>query len=227
MSRGSAPAMAASSRAASSTVRVMGPITSRVVERYIIPPRPTRPSVGLRPTAPQSAAGIRTEPPVSVPTAAAQNPDATAPPGVEVVLDGDGDAVEGGGRASLLHEAVQPLGLLERPLAVHRDVRVDPVAAVVLGDPVQVGLDHFLRRDLARPELPPELRHAKAGEPHLGDRRLPLRPRPPPPGPLPPPEPERGPRPLSGETPADPWSPPSSLLQGYRLFVLAEDVLHR
>jgi len=58
----------------------MGPITSRVKERYIKPPLPTLPKVSLRPTTPQSAAGIFTEPPVSVPIAPAQSAvDAAAP----------------------------------------------------------------------------------------------------------------------------------------------------
>src|SRR5262245_54214154 len=44
------------------------------------PARLTRPYVGLSPTTPQHAAGSRIEPPVSVPTVAAANPAATAPP---------------------------------------------------------------------------------------------------------------------------------------------------
>jgi len=40
----------------------------------------TRPNVGLSPTQPQNAAGIRTLPPVSVPTAAAASPAASAAP---------------------------------------------------------------------------------------------------------------------------------------------------
>ena len=45
----------------------------------------TRPKVGLKPTSPQSAAGARTEPPVSVPSVAAQrpNPSAAAEPLLE------------------------------------------------------------------------------------------------------------------------------------------------
>lgn len=44
------------------------------------PRRLTRPWVGLRPTTPQSAAGLRIEPPVSVPIAPKQSPAATAAP---------------------------------------------------------------------------------------------------------------------------------------------------
>src|SRR5215467_7497061 len=43
-----------------------------------LPPRGTRPNVGLMPATPQSAAGIRMEPPVSVATAAGTSPAATA-----------------------------------------------------------------------------------------------------------------------------------------------------
>src|SRR5947199_2128793 len=42
------------------------------------PQRLTRPYVGLSPTTPQNAAGCRTEPPVSVPSAPAARPPATA-----------------------------------------------------------------------------------------------------------------------------------------------------
>src|SRR5579862_7473510 len=44
------------------------------------PKRETRPYVGFRPTTPQNAAGRRTEPPVSVPSAAWHSPAATATP---------------------------------------------------------------------------------------------------------------------------------------------------
>ena len=49
------------------------------------PLRPTSPNVGLSPTTPQSHAGVRTEPPVSVPSANAHRPPATAAP--EPVLE--------------------------------------------------------------------------------------------------------------------------------------------
>jgi hypothetical protein len=42
------------------------------------PYRDTSPYVGLKPTTPQSAAGCRTEPPVSVPSAHTTSPAATA-----------------------------------------------------------------------------------------------------------------------------------------------------
>ena len=55
------------------------------------PSRGTRYCVGLKPTSPHSAAGMRTEPPVSVPIATAAMPSATEigapaeePPGIRL-----------------------------------------------------------------------------------------------------------------------------------------------
>src|SRR6185437_12385518 len=60
-----------------------------------MPTRLTRPKVGFRPTMPQRLAGIRIEPPVSLPVAAMQKPAATAaaeppeePPGTRSVFHG-------------------------------------------------------------------------------------------------------------------------------------------
>src|SRR6188474_853738 len=59
------------------------------------PYRDTRPYVGFMPTTPHSAAGCRTDPPVSVPSAMGANPVATAtadpplePPGIRDVSHG-------------------------------------------------------------------------------------------------------------------------------------------
>src|SRR4029077_14221187 len=80
-----------SSTAASSTVRASGPTWSRLQLTGMTPSRLTRPYVGLRPTTPQKAAGMRIEPPVSVPMEPWQSPAETAaadpldePPGVLV-----------------------------------------------------------------------------------------------------------------------------------------------
>ena len=87
-SRGLKPAMAESSKAASRTVRAMGPAT----ETW--PKEPsghcgTRPKLGLSPTTPDQAAGMRMEPPASVPICKGPKPAAAAaaapeeePPGV-------------------------------------------------------------------------------------------------------------------------------------------------
>ena len=77
-SRGSGPAMAASTSAASSTLRAMGPTWSSDQASAAQPCRLARPKVGLSPTTPHSAAGMRIEPPVSVPRAAYTMPRATA-----------------------------------------------------------------------------------------------------------------------------------------------------
>src|SRR5436190_18610110 len=70
--------MAPSRVAASRTSRVNVPTWSRDDANAISPYRDTRPYVGFIPTTPHSAAGCRTEPPVSVPSAHTAWPDATA-----------------------------------------------------------------------------------------------------------------------------------------------------
>ena len=66
---GSCPSMTSSSRAASTTVVATGPIWSRLLANATSPYRDTRPYVGFTPTTPHSAAGWRTDPPVSEPSA--------------------------------------------------------------------------------------------------------------------------------------------------------------
>ena len=83
--RGSSPAITASSRAQSSTVQAIGPAESKEVDSGSTPSSGMRRCVGLKPTSPLSAEGMRSEPPVSVPMAPAAMPSATeiAPPEVE------------------------------------------------------------------------------------------------------------------------------------------------
>src|ERR1051326_395063 len=64
--------------AQSRTVLVTTPIWSSPDAKATSPQRLTRPYVGLRPTTPHSAAGWRTEPPVSEPRAAGTMRAATA-----------------------------------------------------------------------------------------------------------------------------------------------------
>jgi len=59
-------------------VRVIGPTTSQLAENGTTPVRPIKPKVGLIPTVPQRKQGLRTEPPVSVPSAPIARPAATA-----------------------------------------------------------------------------------------------------------------------------------------------------
>ena len=73
----------------------MGPTQSSEEAYATRPVRDTRPYVGLRPTTPQKWAGWRMLPPVSLPSAPAACPAATAaaeppllPPGTRVVSQG-------------------------------------------------------------------------------------------------------------------------------------------
>src|SRR3954451_3318480 len=79
---GGSPAMIASVIAQQAMLLASGPIESRVVDKGVAPSREMRCCVGLKPVIPHSAAGIRTEPPVSVPiaTTALPSPTDTAAP---------------------------------------------------------------------------------------------------------------------------------------------------
>src|SRR5580704_3310558 len=90
-SMGSRPAMICIASAESSTVRPNTPNWSSDDANATSPNRLTRPYVGLTPTTPQNAAGWRTDPPVSDPSAIGTTPAATAaaeppddPPGTRV-----------------------------------------------------------------------------------------------------------------------------------------------
>src|SRR5262249_7915628 len=76
---GSGPAMAPSNRAASATVRVMGPLWDRPAQISALGQFGTRPNDGFRPKTPQSAAGIRIDPAPSEPCARGPRPAAPAP----------------------------------------------------------------------------------------------------------------------------------------------------
>lgn len=60
------------------TSRASGPTQSRLVRAGHTPLRSTRPNEGLSPYTPQQAAGMRMEPPVSLPRAKSTRPAATA-----------------------------------------------------------------------------------------------------------------------------------------------------
>src|SRR5690625_7688493 len=70
--------MISSSSAASATVRAIGPAVERPMKSGLKGPDVTRPRVGLIPKTPQAAAGMRMEPPPSLPWAAGARPAATA-----------------------------------------------------------------------------------------------------------------------------------------------------
>src|SRR5579862_3397470 len=71
------PASTRSTSAQHATPGAMAPIESSVVERGNAPFAGTRDAVGLKPVRPQNAAGMRNEPPVSLPRPAAAMPNAT------------------------------------------------------------------------------------------------------------------------------------------------------
>ncbi len=89
--------MTASTTAQQATEGASGPMESSVVESGKQPAVGTRRAVGLKPTTPLNAAGMRTEPPVSVPIPASAMPSATEtpapaeePPGMRRVLRSQG-----------------------------------------------------------------------------------------------------------------------------------------
>src|SRR5205814_5733588 len=115
-SRGSGPAMAPSSAAASATVRVSGPAVSWVWEMGTMPARLTSPTVGLMPTTPLVDAGQTIEPSVSVPIATAPKLADTATADPE--LDPQGFRSSTYGLRHWPPRALQPLvDRLERMLA--------------------------------------------------------------------------------------------------------------
>ena len=61
-------------------MRAIGPAVSSECERGVTPKRLTSPKVGLMPDMPQSADGMRMEPPVSEPRPKGKKPDATPAP---------------------------------------------------------------------------------------------------------------------------------------------------
>jgi hypothetical protein len=76
-------------------LRAMGPTVSMLLLTGSTPLFDTNPNVGRRPVTPQKPAGTRTEPPVSVPSAASTISSATAtaepplePPGMQVGFHG-------------------------------------------------------------------------------------------------------------------------------------------
>src|SRR2546423_14848645 len=82
---GGSPAIIASAIAQQAMLLASGPIESSVVDSGVAPAREMRCCVGLKPAIPHSAAGMRPEPPVSVPIAmtALPSPTDTAAPDEE------------------------------------------------------------------------------------------------------------------------------------------------
>src|SRR5256886_6841556 len=76
----SSPDMIEYARAVPAMSRAIGPSVSSDVLSGITPPRSMDPKAGLNPATPQSEAGMRMDPPVSLPTAQAHIPPAAATP---------------------------------------------------------------------------------------------------------------------------------------------------
>ena len=72
------PVSTAWASAQSATVRAIGPTVSKLAASGNTPSTGTVPWAGLRPTTPQAAAGMRIDPPVSVPSASGTMPAARA-----------------------------------------------------------------------------------------------------------------------------------------------------
>src|SRR5437763_16308923 len=87
--------MTSSSAAASRTVRAMGPDVPRPSEPETYGAGDTRPRDGLMPTSPQHEAGMRIEPPPSVPCASGSSPPATAAAAPPLEPPGGSDVSQG------------------------------------------------------------------------------------------------------------------------------------
>ncbi|CFU77440.1 Uncharacterised protein [Bordetella pertussis] len=97
MSASSPPARMASSVAQHRTEGASGPIESRLADSGNTPCMDTRCALGLKPARPHSAAGMRTDPPVSEPMAPLAMPSVTEtaapeeePPGMRPVARSQG-----------------------------------------------------------------------------------------------------------------------------------------
>jgi hypothetical protein len=95
MSPGQLPVMTSSSSAASATVRVSGPLMLSPDRSGTSGAYEIRPRVGLRPNRPQTLAGMRIEPPPSLPWAAGASPAATAAPAPPLEPPADRDRSQG------------------------------------------------------------------------------------------------------------------------------------
>src|SRR5260370_41091276 len=80
-SAGCSPLIASSNSAASSILRAIGPCTVRLRSILNVGVCATRPKLGRMPTMPQKLAGLRGEPPMSVPYASHAVPVASATAG--------------------------------------------------------------------------------------------------------------------------------------------------
>src|SRR5450432_1262152 len=94
-SPGIGTAVASSQAAASRTVRVSGPCQARPLTSPATGPLLTRPRLTFNPTRPHTLAGMRTEPPPSLPWANGARPAATAAPAPPLEPPADFDRSHG------------------------------------------------------------------------------------------------------------------------------------
>ena len=139
MSASSGPWVAARKRRASSTLRASGPWWEIVSNRPGRMSIGIRPSDGLSPTMPHHEAGMRTEPPMSEPSARATQPDATAARAAARRAAGRaGEVVGVAGRAPQRAVGLQRVGELGR----RRLPDDDGAGPAQRGDDVGVALGH-------------------------------------------------------------------------------------
>src|ERR1700739_1018080 len=132
--------MTSSISALSATVRVIGPTWSSVKESGNTPRRETRPYVGLSPTIPQALAGLRTLPPVSLPSAIGNSPAAKPepepedePPGWWSVFHGLRAGAHGRSKLGppIANSCVESLPSTMAPAPRSRDVHTASVDAIL------------------------------------------------------------------------------------------------
>ena len=148
------PAITASASAQSATLLAIGPIESSVNDSGNAPSVGTRCLLGFQPTMPQSAAGMRVEPPVSVPIAISHMPSA----------DRDRAAR---GRAARHARAVERIAR-RAVMRIGADAGEGEFAHVGLGDDHRAGRAQPLHhRRVGRGEQPFVGQHARARPRHF------------------------------------------------------------
>ena len=173
-STGASPVSAAWQSAASETLRHSGPTVSNRAARGTTPSSEIRPAVVLSPTRSFHAAGMRTDPPVSDPMAAAASPKATEAAAPE-------DDPPGTALASFTQGGVCMTGFRPRPENANSDMWVLPRqtrpsrVAVCRQGASSAGTRPSSRRDPASVTMPAVSNRSfqLMGTPSSGDRRCP------------------------------------------------------
>ena len=170
------PSSSAIRTAASSTVRQSGPTVSKLVQSGTVPSSDKRPEVVLSPTRSFHAAGMRTEPPVSLPIPAAASPNAT-----EVAAPDDDPPGTQAGSCRLGGVSVD--GLIPMPEKASSDICVLPrqtrpkAEAVASTRASALGVRPFNKAEPASVAVPAVSKRSfqEIGTPSSGDFRVPAR----------------------------------------------------